>query len=261
LLYPEVPVSATVLEALRPELEAIPHADVRRPDIPAHIYFQETLDTLVWLDPPEVAGKLTAVGLPPDRLPQARPLLEAAREAQARWAAVHSPRKPEEQQALEESGATLRADVVAALRWNLRGSRLVMGALDRIVAGTGVADLVQDLVDLGELVQQQLAGFASDQTFDAKATVTELRELAEAIRGGLSEYRTDAAMATALALRDRAWTALDDAMTDIRDAGRYAFRNTPDARRFTSTYERTQRVAQRRKRAAADAAPAPAPAP
>jgi len=248
-------MSSTVLDALRPELEAIPQAEVRRPSIPAHIYFQEALDALVWLEPAETSAKLTAVGLPAERLVQARQRLEAAREAQARWAAVRSPRKPEEQQALEESGAALRANVVAAVRWNLRDARMVMGALDRIVEGTGVADLVQDLVDLGELVEQQLAGFTSDQTFDAAAMVMKLRELAADIRSGLSEYRTDAAMADALALRDRAWTALDDTMRDIRDAGRYAFRDTPDARRFTSAYERTQRLARKRRAAAAVEAP------
>jgi hypothetical protein len=252
-------VSATVLEALRAELEAIPAAEVRRPDIPAHIYFQEALDALVWLEPAEVSAKLTAVGLPAERLGEARQRLEAAREAQARWAAVRSPRKPEEQRALEDEGLALRASVVAAIRWNLRDARLVMGALDRIVEGVGVADLVQDLVDLGELVQQQLAGFASDQTFDAEGAVTQLRQLSDAIRAGLAEYRTDEAMASALALRDRAWTALDDAMTDIRDAGRYAFRNTADARRFASAYERNQRLNQKRR--ARQAPPADAPAP
>ncbi|PKN59388.1 MAG: hypothetical protein CVU56_00660 [Deltaproteobacteria bacterium HGW-Deltaproteobacteria-14] len=244
---------------MRAELEAIPAAEVRRPDIPAHIYFQEALDALVWLEPAEVSAKLTAVGLPAERLGEARQRLEAAREAQARWAAVRSPRKPEEQRALEDEGLALRASVVAAIRWNLRDARLVMGALDRIVEGVGVADLVQDLVDLGELVQQQLAGFASDQTFDAEGAVTQLRQLSDAIRAGLAEYRTDEAMASALALRDRAWTALDDAMTDIRDAGRYAFRNTADARRFASAYERNQRLNQKRR--ARQAPPADAPAP
>lgn len=244
-------MSADVLAALEPELRAIPAADVRRPDMPVAVYHQEAHDLFQWIADGDAGARLTAIGLPPSLLESAPRYLAASRDAEARWSAVRSPRKPEEQRALETRGAQLRSDLVAAIRWNLRDDRVAMGALDRIVEGEGVADLVQDLHDLAQVVTVHAKGFAGDTTFDPAARAEEARTVSTTIRGGLSEYRSDTAMADAQDLRNRAWTALDDALTEIRAAGQYAFRGTNDAQRFSSAYERRQRRAQRRKAAAA----------
>jgi len=250
-------MTASVLDALRQELLKIAPADVHRPTIPPHVYFQEAHDVLTWIEQSGALAKLTAVGLPVDTVPVAVKRLAAAREAQALWAAVRSPRKPEQQKDLEDHGIQLRSDIVAAARWNLRDSRVAMGALDRIVEGTGVPDLTQDLTDLAQLVEQNAGGFAQDQTFDPAAVSAQARQLALDIRSGLSEYRTDTAMADAVDLRNRAYTLLDEALSDIRAAGQYAFRGQPDSRRFTSTWERNRRRQQRRGQADAPAGAAP----
>ena len=232
------------LEVLRPRLAAMAEAEVLRPAMPIAIYHQEVHDLVAWLRGEGRWARLEAVGLraSPAALEEA---LEASREAQAGWGAVRSARKPGEQLEVEERAAALRAEVTQALRWNLRESRVAMGALDRIAEGQGTADLVQDLDELAALVEANAEAFAADRTFDPAARAAEARRVATDVRVGLSEYRTDERMREALSLRDRAWTHLEGLVADVRAAGRYAFRGTADMTRFGSAYERRQRASQR----------------
>ncbi len=74
------------------------------------------------------------------------------------------------------------------------------------------------------------------------------RESAAAeIQAGLSEERITEDRTEAKELRDRAYTFLDDLVDEIREAGRYAYRNDPKRRvKFTSPYLRRRRQRTRR---------------
>ena len=152
----------------------------------------------------------------------------------------------EDQAGIEDTGRTLRSAAVAACRFTLRDDRAVQGVLDRIVRGDGIADLVQDLDDLAVLVEQNLAALAPNRKFDAPRQVPTLRDTAREIRLGLAQYRTADAQKTAVDLRNRAWTWLDLHVTQLREAGRYAFLGSETAKEFRSAYERRSRLSRRR---------------
>ena len=242
------------LEMLRDALLALPATQVERPRMPIATYFQEAHDMLAFASTPEVRAALSAVGLAPDLLDRAAVALEAGRQAQSGWAVVRSARTPEALTQAREEAAAVRSDHVAALRWNLRGDRMVQAALDAIMEGDGDADLVQDLVDTSALITAHASAFDTDTTFDAAAQVQRGRDASAVLRSLV----TDVVLATedkdALDLRDRAYTHLDGLLSEIRIAGRYALRHDADAvRRFGSAYLRRRNAAQRRARTPEDA--------
>jgi hypothetical protein len=233
------------LEQLRPKLQVLER--VKGPDLPAHVAFQECQDLLTFIDKdPEVRAEIDSVGLPSDHLPSLALALAAARQAQSDWAAVRSPRKPEEQAQLEAEGRSLRSEAAAACRFTLRADRLAQGAVDRIMEGDSIPDLVQDLEDLASLVEQHLDRFAHNRKFDAPCKVPVLRSKAQEIRLGLATFRTADAKREALDLRNRAWTHFDHLLTELRQAGQYAFLGTPMVREFQSEYNRRKRQARKR---------------
>lgn len=236
----------TALEALRPVLDAIAISDVRSPDQPVEIYFQETDDLLQHIAVHGLAEVLVDEGLEQhtlDSLPQA---LMAAREAQTAWTLVNERAKPQEQRELEKSGFALRAKVGKKARFSLRHNQAALAVLNQIFEGEGVADLVQDLDDLRMLLSHHAGTFARNRNFDAVATASELGSLAASIRRGLSGFRVNPEQARAVELRNRAWTHLDDLVDDVREAGRAAT-DGKVARGFGSAYERRRRLGARRK--------------
>lgn len=250
-------MSQADLEALRAVLLSIDEIDVDEPDMPVAVVLQEAHDLNALLRDERVRARLVSVGLAQadvDGLPAAEGALRAAQSA---WAVSRDRSKSDAQKDREARGAALRAELVAACRWNLRDDRRAQAVLSVVQGGEGVADLVQDLEDLAALLTQHVPSFEADQSFDAPAQAEAARGLAAEIRAGVSQSRDASAQQGAKSLRDRAFTHLDDLSARVREAGRYAFRGEPaTAARFTSAYKR-----RKRRRAAGGAEPAPAPAP
>ena len=237
---------AAALDALRSTLEAIPAGDVRSPDQPIEVYFQETEDVMEHVAQHDLAQRMVDEGLDQatlDALPQA---LDAGREAQTEWTLTNDREKPQDQRTLERQGYSLRTSVAKKLRFSLRKDKAALNVLGQILDGEGVPDLVQDLDDLAKLIADNSAPLARNRNFDSAKVKGELTELAENIRAGLAGFRMSAAMVKAVDLRNRAWTHLDGLVDDVREAGR-AVSDGAVERGFGSAYERRQRAAQRRK--------------
>lgn len=229
------------LAKIQTKLDAIPANEVQEPSIPMAIYHQEAHDLLTWLEDPAHAQRLLDVGLSAEVLTAAREALPGLRVAQSRWYTTWNGRKPEEQRAIEDEAKAARDEAFTACRWNLRQDSSAQQVLDRIADGEGVADLVADLEDLAALVADRAAAFAVDKTFDAAQKPGALRALAAEVRAGLSEFRTDTSQRHAVDLRNRAFTYVDDLLSQIRAAGRYALRNRPEAAIFASAYLKQKR--------------------
>ena len=243
------------LDALIPILLTIPAADVREPARPMAIALQEAHDLHAVLEQDDTSSSLLAVGFDPARITDLPIATDAAREAQSRWVVVRDRSKPEAQRERETDGIALRQELVAACRWNLRYDARAQSVLDAIVDGEGVADLVQDLLDLAMLITRHLPHFDADQSIDAPAQAESARSLASEIAEGLSQGRADDTQRDAKLLRDRAHTHLAMIVTDIRRAGRYAFRDDPrQVAAFTSDYLHRRRAIARRRAATTDAA-------
>ncbi len=235
-------MSAEDLQTLLPTLELLDASDVDAPSLPIAVAVQEAQDLTTAIEEPTVRAGLLAVGLPAPVLDALPGALGAAREAQARWALVRDGGKTAEQAEREARGARTRTRLARACRWNLRERSVAMATLDAITAGDGVADLIQDLLDLAALIDAQPPAFAADTTFDPIEAVAAARDLARSISAGLSEARSDQARRDAKLLRDRAYTHLDDRVSAIRAAGRYAFADQEHLRRtFVSRYLRRRR--------------------
>jgi hypothetical protein len=154
-------------------------------------------------------------------------VLQAAREAQSEWVVSRDASKSQKQIDLERRSARLRADLLSACRWSLRDDRVAKGTLSAIAAGEGVADLIQDLNDLAELVTRRREAFKGDATFDPCRAADEARALAAELAASTSGERVVKEKPNPKDLRDRAYTLLDDVVAETRQAGQYAFRNDP----------------------------------
>lgn len=239
------------LDTLRPLLDAIAIDDIREPDLPIVVALQEGNDLHTSIQKDDTWDRLLAVGVPPAALADLPLAVAATRQAQSEWTVLRDRGKPQAQRDREVVGAALRADLVAACRWNLRANTTAQAVLDQIVQGEGVPDLVQDLLDVATLIERHEEAFAGDETFDATAKAEEARSSAAEISAGLSEGKTPGDHQAAKRLRDRAFTHMDRIVTELREAGRYAFRKEPRrAAAFASEHLRKERKKARRRAAA-----------
>lgn len=233
---------ANSLSALKPTLLGIPAEEVDEPRVPMAIALQEANDLLTLSSEPKIAAELVKVGLNPESIDRLREVLDAAREAQSEWVVSRDASKGQKQVDLERRSARLRAELLSACRWSLREDRVAKGTLSAIAAGRGVADLIQDLNDLAELVTRRREAFKGDSTFDPRRAADEARSLAADLAASTSGERVVKEQLGPKDLRDRAYTLLDDVVAEVREAGQYAFRDDPRLRRqFTSAYLRRRR--------------------
>lgn len=227
------------LDQLKPVLEAIPREHVAEPQIPVAVFLQEAHDLETLAASPDVHEKLAGVGLDKELLAGLDASIAAARQAQSEWIVAYNRTKSDAERELEDRARGLRNKMADACRWNLRGDRVALATVSAVAAEGGVADLVQDLEDLAHLVETRKAAFAKDRTFDAEAEASRARQLAKELQQGISNEQLHEEQARAKDLRDRAVTHLYDAVSEVREAGRYAFRDDDELRpRFASAYKR-----------------------
>jgi hypothetical protein len=245
-------MSAQALDALRSTLLAMAAQDVDSPDLPMSVVLQEANDLLTLIREQSVWERLIMVGVKEAERDALEQTILATRAAQSEWTVARDRSKSNAQTEREERGYALRDDILAAARFNLRDDRVALGTLSAIMEGEGVADLIQDMNDLALLLDQKAAAFANDTTFDVAARAEEARSLASEIAAGTSAERLDTNQALLVDVRNRAFSRLDDIVSSMREAGRYAFRDKSDVRkRFASRYLR------RKNRRAATATPKP----
>jgi hypothetical protein len=236
------------LESLIPILQTLATADILEPEVPMAIALQEAHDLHATIETGDTFDRLFQVGLDPATLEGLPIAVAATRQAQSQWVVIRDRGKPQAQHEREQLGVELRADLVAACRWNLRHDSTALAVLDHIMQGQGIPDLVQDLLDVAALINQHEAAFDGDDTFDAAERAESARSTAADITAGLSASRTLGDHEAAKLLRDQAYTHLAKLVSDVREAGRYAFRKEPRrAAAFGSAYVRKAKARSRRR--------------
>jgi TPR repeat protein len=157
-----------------------------------------------------------------DSLGARRAQLEAAEAAWSeRRAAVLAVDLASERREAEQ----LRKDAVAALRYYLDDNTTVARQLDEITQGAGFEDLIDDLGKIASIVDAYASALAkADLPPNAGRR---LLELAGHLRGTSLELGVDPVSAEALALRNRSFWWLSDAMDEVGSAGQYIYRNEP----------------------------------
>lgn len=228
-------------EEIKARLAALRPGDIKTPTLPMAHALQEANDLAKHCSKAEIKERLIAVGMSTDFVEELTGRIEVAREAQAEWNNIRDVAKSRDLVAAEKEAHELRADLIAACRFNLKGSE-DEARLNHILAGDSTDDLVQDLFDLAKMLENNVPAFARDTLFDAKTKMAEARNHGERLSSYLSEERYDVNPSAVREYRDRAFTLMDDLVTEVRSAGRYAFRtNSAALKHFTSRYRRRTR--------------------
>lgn len=222
-------------------LNAMDPAEVKKPNAPVEVLLQEATELLHFASQPAIKEALLSVGQPPfEEELEAR--IITLRQAECEWADVRVRNKRAALVESEQRAMHLRRACLAAGRWNLRGDREGLAVLNVIGEATGVAGLIQDCFELAQLFERRAGAFANDRSFDVKERIAALREAGEALSADSADYSMDPFPACSRDLRDRAATRLNDLVSEVRAAGRYAFRDhRREHRRFTSEYRRRAR--------------------
>jgi hypothetical protein len=160
------------------------------------------------------------------------------------------------QRKLRDEAEALDAKLVAGGRWGCRKDPAAQEELSRIAEGSGLADTIQDLCDLGAFWSEHEAELgATDIT---KKDLARAEQLADALEDAAANEVSDVGAAHAMELRNRCFWAADELAKELREGGRYAFRDQPKiAAKFVSRYRASANRRSRRKAKAAKATPAP----
>ena len=174
------------------------------------------------------------------------------------WAAVRDAATPADTKKGRSEAEKLKRDMVAALRYFARDEAGVQGRVDAIQEGKGIADLIDDLQKLADLVEENAALLRKAEL--PKRAPQVARTLARAIGERAAERPVERVAvrdgADPLATRNRAYWHLREGMDAVREAGRYLFREEP--KKLALFRASTRHGAVRRKQPAPVVAPPPA---
>jgi hypothetical protein len=157
-----------------------------------------------------------------EELPHRIELLDRAQKA---WERQRSRTEPATLQRAREDAAQMKTDMLAAGRFLLRHDAKAQRQLDQIAAGEGLEDLIEDL--------RALAAFWSEheETLAQSDLGDDIVERARAMAARLTlmnRGQKDREHEEAHAHRNRALALVDEAVHEVRAAGRYVFRDAPE---------------------------------
>jgi len=238
-----------ILLDLLPKIKAIPKEQIKSCDMPIGIYVNEAegLYNHATADLP----KLMAVGMPTKLLEIILPYTRALRTAQSNWEELTSDRKQVKKFWKAEAPAffQFRRDLIDHMEFAYRNDEDVLKKLDAINEGDSNADAIQDMANLavlGKANPEPLRAIKFDLTLldIAASDADRMAGVLGAVNGQM--YVDD----DSKVIRDKAFTLLKGVVDEIRNYGRFVFRNEPDhLRSYSSKYCRDKSSAYRRKQA------------
>ncbi len=205
---------------LEDNLKAIPAEDVKRPSIPIKLYTNESesLNFEAINDRDDFITK----GINVDYLDSLDARVGALRHAQAKWKDVYKEFGDKKKLWLEKAAEARRIHrlVIHSLKFIAHNDASLKSKIDAIVEGSGDADLIQDLADLGVLASSNEAalaviGYDTKLTEECSVMADELANLLAEINGN---DRSDV-----MEMRNRAYTYLKEAVDEIKRYGKYVF--------------------------------------
>ncbi len=124
-----------------------------------------------------------------------------------------------------KEGKVLKSSMLSGLRYFLKENAAVQSRCDAIVEGSGDVDMGDDLGKLADLYEEFPRDLAKADL--PKNAIARARELADVLVGGATDRKVNPVQAEAIALRNRAYAALQVPVDQIFEAGRYLFRDQP----------------------------------
>ena len=214
-------------ESLLTQIEAVPDAETKIPNMPMDTYLQEAENLMTWAEPDQ--PRLLTMDVDQSVFDNLSVYIGAARYAQSDWMKLRYTQEEATREWREKSPAAeeLRNDLEADFRYAFRKRPDLINKVRAIEEGAGNADLVQDLSDLAVLGQANLSlldviSFDTEQLNIAANKATEMARLLALMNGERLENNAPKK------LRDKAYTLLKDQIDQIREAGKYTFRKEAD---------------------------------
>ncbi len=220
-------------------LENMSQEVIKAPAQPVDVTTQEAENLFIWVQEDKQA--LNRKGLDWETFVDDLPVRTGAcRYAQAVWTKERYSQEEAAKTWREEAPKAyeFRNDLLADLRFAFRKRPDLLSRVREIANGDGDADMIQDLMDISVLGKSNLVELEKIK-YDLK-----LLNIAEQKSDSLAELLAKANGATldnskAKEIRDRAFTHLKEAIDEIRDTGKYAFRKDPERYKgYISRYRR-----------------------
>lgn len=226
-------------ETKLPVLEEMLSQPLLQPYMPSDDALQEAENLYVWaLNDKKV---LVDVGLDWDLWGEELPVrVGALRYAQSLWVSERNTQVEAQKtwETISPAAYELRNDLMASFNYAFRKKELLLGRVREIRKGSGHADMIQDLSDLsavGKANTDELKKIKLDLSLLDKAATQaeELAELLAKVNGSVEENTR------AKRIRDAAFAHLKEAVDEVRDAGKYAFRKNTERRNgYASEYNK-----------------------
>ena len=210
-------------------LKAIPTENIKIPNVPIDAYLQEAENLYLWVQEDKKA--LLAINLDWQQYVEDITVRTAAlRHAQSLWIQRKTGQE-KSQLAWREKlpiAYALRSDLLADYRYAYKDNTPVLLALKDIAKGKRYSDLIQDLTDLSVLGASNLPEL---QAINFDVSVLDTAQQLSATMAKLLAQINSTTMyenKMVLQIRNQAYTHLKEAVDQIRNAGKYAFRKDFD---------------------------------
>lgn len=221
-------------------IQSIPDEEVQTPTIPVDVALQEAEDLHHWSS--DDAAELAVVGITTDMIDDLPVRAGACREAQSIWNKDYRSQQEAQKEWAEQApeAYAFRNDLLASLRFAFREDDALLSRVNAITEGSGHADMIQDLNDIAVLGRENtrlLTAIAFDLTqLDRAATrADELANLLAEANGDKADPNESKV------IRDKAYTYMKELVDEIREAGKYVFRNNKNRLKgYSSGYWRKQ---------------------
>ncbi len=241
------------MAACRAALDAIATDAVRGPNMPVHNFIQEAEDLHHWCQKDK--DSLTGAGLDWNWVEELPLRARVLREAASNWFRERHNREQAEQEWNQASPRAYehRDRLLRAMRYAYRNDASLLKRVAEIAAGSGHADMIQDLSDIALLGQTNPAPLQAIKLdlaeLDTAATLSaQMGQLLAQVNGDRLEN------SSAKDVRDRAFVWLKQAVDEVRACGQYVFFDNAERRvGYASQYFRARKPAAD----TAEAAPAP----
>ncbi len=221
-------------------LNKIANDDIKIPNMPVDNVLQEAENLYVWAST-DKKYLINNSGLDWAKYAKDLPIRAGAlRHAQSLWVSERYSQEEANKAWKEQSPKAyeLRDDLLDDYRYAFRKRPDLLGRVREIAHGSGDADMIQDLSDLSVLGKSN-----PGELTIAKFKLAKL-DLAAQLSNDMAELLAKANGATqenslAKEIRDKAFTHLKEAVDEVRDAGKYVFKNNPERfKGYISKYNR-----------------------
>ncbi|MEW7290636.1 hypothetical protein [Aquimarina sp. 2304DJ70-9] len=203
--------------------------EVKTPNMPVDNALQEAENLFIWASDDKKA-LIGNSGLDWAKFAKDLPVRAGAlRHAQSLWVSERYGQEEANKAWKEQSPKAyeLRDDLLDDFRYAFRKRPDLLSRVREIANGQGNADMIQDLSDLSVLGKSNpgeltIAKFKLAKLDIAAQVSNDMAELLAKANGATLEN------SLAKEIRDKAFTHLKEAVDEIRDAGKYVFKNTPE---------------------------------